>query len=1528
MGFIRPQTWEAFRAYPAEETFRPLYEESKALIYTICRRILRNDEDAADAFQAAYCRLMALARDPNEARAIDDAGAVLRRFAIREADSLRKRRERRARREVAVEELPHAPDAGPSADEIAAARQVRDRLETLAATLPHRYRQPVLLHYFAGMTQTEIAEAMGLSVSTIAYRIRRGLKLLRPLMRPAGLSESSLALCAAFAAGELLAPPAALSAAAVFAHAQAALGAGVFAGAVSGGAKTILGALAVKTKVAIVGAVIALGIAGLVVYRNVASKGQGAKSDAVSSSAAPGGEQTSAIQEPESRAPGSMPAQQVSVPTPASPSADAGNAAKAGEPTLEVQVVWKDTREPVAGAQVRLERKTSSSAPPETREQTTDDQGRATLAYPSPWSTALLRTEHPKGGDREIALNLPAPPQVVEMPLGATLFGNVYIEGENKMGAGAELTVYGATASAKGRVLQKATAGNDGSFEIPRIGEEKVRLRARLDRYVYPAPGETEPIQLILGFPNGPLDVILTRGARLSGFVRDRSNGAPVPGAKVNTEDDADPRETLSGADGAYELLGLSPGEYDLRAMGEEHAPQFTTFQIGEAPEARLDFSLEPAGIVHVMVLSAAGAPVEGAQVTFDGRKDVIDKTDAQGKATVKGVSISNPNGVMAKLDYHRHYVASGIPQFPPGQKETDLTLTLPVDATGVFIGRIADSEDQPVGGAQVQWLNPYRPQEGDTAVAGADGRYRLEVSEPGGEYVLCALAKGRAPAWKRGLKPGTADAPCQADFTLEPGHWIGGTVMDASDKPVEGVSAQVGAALRDFQPHLPGAERQALTDEQGKFRFEDLPGPQVSVTFEGEGWAEIYWQVLDVDQEHRIVMQPSGVIRGRAIDKEAGAPVSDFAVRLSGDVEKTSNSGQWNSRVSKEFSLSTADGRFVLKNVDPRGNYQVEVEASGYAPATQTEVKAVAQEKAQELAFELSKGQQLAGQVVDALTGQPIAGLPVQYAIYSDSYFSWLRLDGLIPNIQSAATDANGDFAFAEGDQKGLLMIKAAAYERLLIRPENRSAYQDGDRLRIPLQPAASVSGRVLLKGSPAPGKRINLNRKMTDKATGSTYEAFEIINSDADGRYRYDTLGPGAYEIQVYLMERDTHNTPLERAFELAAGEQKTLNLGDDLGPHALFGRVLDGATPLEGVSITVRPAFEWDYAQLGALTDVHGEFRIEGLKPGRYTAWLYRKEAVGPDREKEESVEINADLQHDFNLQSARRATARLVFNPSVPEPIRRRFTSTHLNIENWDGQRGGPYSPEGHCMTRDGNPNLVFEGRFKGRYNMMITTWRSAGTHLSWTYPKLFDLDTLEQDQDLGDILVPPLGALRIQMAMDPPALPLPAKAPSVTLSQYNLILFLEDGKADQTIEAIPVGAYEIRFISYAHKAELTPAQVEIAAGQTTEVHALLRPDTTVRGYVTSARDNEKKADLSRVALVGPGAQLTLEPPYASGESKGTGNEIRQGYFVFRGMAPGDYELTVEAQGYETHRATVSPAPGKDIFEMIHMTPLAP
>ena len=112
MRRVQADQWAAFCAERTEVAFAPIYEATKGLVFTLCYRILRNEDDARDAFQSAYARLIAAAADPREASTIDDVDPWLARTAVREADSLRKRRARRSRREQIVDKLPSTPAPG------------------------------------------------------------------------------------------------------------------------------------------------------------------------------------------------------------------------------------------------------------------------------------------------------------------------------------------------------------------------------------------------------------------------------------------------------------------------------------------------------------------------------------------------------------------------------------------------------------------------------------------------------------------------------------------------------------------------------------------------------------------------------------------------------------------------------------------------------------------------------------------------------------------------------------------------------------------------------------------------------------------------------------------------------------------------------------------------------------------------------------------------------------------------------------------------------------------------------------------------------------------------------------------------------------------------------------------------------------------------------------------------------------------------------------------------------------------------
>ncbi|MBN1886259.1 MAG: sigma-70 family RNA polymerase sigma factor, partial [Candidatus Krumholzibacteriota bacterium] len=232
MTRLQLETWSAFCEDPTETTFERLYEESSALVYTMALRILGDEEDARDAFQSTYCRLLLLARQTRESRQVEDAAALVCRLAVREADALRQRRRRRSRKEVAVDIEPVAKDPRHSPADDAHRRDVRRRVAALVAALPRKYRVPISLHYFDGLTHQEIAAALGISRSTVSGRISRGTRRLRPALLRAGLGESAAVFAAIAVLRQLVAPPSCFAAAGVF---RAATGAAAATGVASAG---------------------------------------------------------------------------------------------------------------------------------------------------------------------------------------------------------------------------------------------------------------------------------------------------------------------------------------------------------------------------------------------------------------------------------------------------------------------------------------------------------------------------------------------------------------------------------------------------------------------------------------------------------------------------------------------------------------------------------------------------------------------------------------------------------------------------------------------------------------------------------------------------------------------------------------------------------------------------------------------------------------------------------------------------------------------------------------------------------------------------------------------------------------------------------------------------------------------------------------------------------------------------------------------------------------------------------------------
>jgi len=145
-----------------EALFIALSTEHLPSFYRAAYSIVRSRQDAEDAVQQALLKAW-------QARTRAHTGserAWMMRIVIRECYTILRRR----KREIPTEELPpiaSGPEA-PASDVYAAIN-----------TLPESLRTPFLLKYMEGLSEKEVAEAVGLSHASVKNRLFRARKVLQ-----------------------------------------------------------------------------------------------------------------------------------------------------------------------------------------------------------------------------------------------------------------------------------------------------------------------------------------------------------------------------------------------------------------------------------------------------------------------------------------------------------------------------------------------------------------------------------------------------------------------------------------------------------------------------------------------------------------------------------------------------------------------------------------------------------------------------------------------------------------------------------------------------------------------------------------------------------------------------------------------------------------------------------------------------------------------------------------------------------------------------------------------------------------------------------------------------------------------------------------------------------------------------------------------------------------------------------------------------------------------------------------------------
>lgn len=736
------------------------------------------------------------------------------------------------------------------------------------------------------------------------------------------------------------------------------------------------------------------------------------------------------------------------------------------------------------------------------------------------------------------------PPVAIETPAAQEVPPERSVRGIVRDGLGA---VAGAAVAAAdhfdGARLAEAHTGADGTFVLGPIEDGAVSVIAE-----HPERG----VAIGDGHPGDFLELWLLPGATLTGTVRAREGGQPLPGARVH----AFARAAMTDGDGRYSLGNLHAQVMEAIAVADGYRQARRSFSIAPGGTRTLDFLLERGEKLAGRVTDVrTGTPIAGAEVSEradpHGRSRIgVDRrvlTDAEGHYSLEGVAAERNRAFSC--------IASG---YVAAQRESDGSgrLDFALERPLMADGQVVDPDGRPVPEATV-YLHRVA-EEGGSLFLGKEpqrtrtdgnGRFSFEGVVPGA-IAFVAIAKGYAPG-----ETAVLDARRLPEVVV---RLIQGMAMDVSVRDAEGlgvagasVNTGMPAGLGDrFGPLYGWRERRSLrTDVQGRARIDGLVPGDYAVSAAQAQRGSAYAKVSgNAGETVPAVLTFGGLeIAGRVVTAH-GEPAA----------------GAWVSAFGHAPAHIDALGCFRVPGL-PQGSFRVQARR-GRAASDVVEVAAGTQGVELRLASQILRG------AVRSAGGGPLGTFSVS-AIWKQ------------PRVNMGFQVEGGDGRFEEPVPPGTydVAVRAPGHRPSVLRGVAVQAGFDPAPMDFILEPAATLRGTargrdgrplsyVWVTATPTkPGDGVHAGNDRTDQ----------------EGRYAIDGVGPGAYAVVL----NGGHAGTSRALMTIPATGEVTLDLR--IGPTGTaVVRVVDEAgKPVPRAYVTFAYAEHDGLAGEGGLTDDEG-------------------------------------------------------------------------------------------------------------------------------------------------------------------------------------------------------------------------------------------------------------------------------------------------------------------------------------------------
>jgi hypothetical protein len=511
----------------------------------------------------------------------------------------------------------------------------------------------------------------------------------------------------------------------------------------------------------------------------------------------------------------------------------------------------------------------------------------------------------------------------------------------------------------------------DGRFQFEGLSPDRY-IAIAVARHAY---GRSEgSVRVGLGQHVDDVVVLLQPAAGVEGKVLVGAPPKPCaePSLSLLAGDDRVALDSRAGPDGSVRIDGVRPGTYRLWVSCEGYTPIMSPpVEVADGDVTGLVWTLGPIaeGTIRGRVLSSAGAPIRGAQVSAGGREAI---SHPDGSFVLEHLEIGN---VTVEVRSERGVGPAdgwGFDVDAGATVTSDLVLT----AGGVISGTVTNPDGSPAANVAVRTEVGH---EAAQRTSDASGRFQF-VGLPEGRFELVADADGDNASRRQdvSVRPGQTST---ATLVVAPRtRRITGIVVDADGKPRTDVYV---AASRDI---FGDVDNGVLTGADGTFGL----GPFAAGTYVVRGYesagAEAIVENVRPGTAVRLQLRPTGSIAGTVHTQ-----VDDFELEIDNTHVPTT--------LRKEAFYRTA-GRYHVDDLPP-GSYRITVSAGGREVQTIAELAPGAHLDHVDIAFD--DRTRLVGRVIDVASKQPVAGLGVSVELRGGH------------RSQRTRTDRDGRFELAD---------------------------------------------------------------------------------------------------------------------------------------------------------------------------------------------------------------------------------------------------------------------------------------------------------------------------------------------------------------------------------------------------------------------------------------------------------------------------------------------------------------------------------